>query len=1732
MAHLDRCAVCLAEYGESGLAKAGVLDCRHAFCLGCVTQWAFSSTSCPCCKQHFSRILATTVNSARDVFCRGALPPGQTLEGALRARIIAVPIVDEFGAIDDAEVVCHDRCLLRSANEGRVKADDSVVQCKKPGCERWYHGICVSITQEHGAPSTWLCPRCTGRPPTEQEMLQAAGFSAAKSASASSSTSSNRTRTRASAPPSTTRAAAASAASAKWNAGKPPLKLVAAPWHARQPSGKVNPSSTLYSAHYTPGQDYCHVCGGGDSPEDNLIVMCDHCDVAVHMACYGVSQEAIAQASWLCDACAAGFGPPLSPACALCPAVGGAYKRTTDPSRWAHLKCALWVPGIFVADNTTMGPVCSVCPATGAWGPIEAAPRERFDLRCGLCASKRGASIQCSMDHCCESYHPMCAAVCGHYLEVEEPWTGGGGDATTPVSYCRGHSDARRDAGANAAAREALGLHHRSVSAGNAFGRPSGDADEPDPSAALSDAAQAARYSESELALLLVPGTKVAVFWPCGVPVALQGSRQKSYLAALFDDTGAEQCWVKATVANTFDATEVEPDGTGETRLRYAGPLGVSEWLPLRSDANREWIRPFHEAQELAEAARAAGRVPAAVAAAAAATATTAPARKDAASARASKTAEAESARQQAEDRAESRAAEAAPRAPVAFPLVADSLDALWQSSGAGASGQPLDGDQDGEWEEDEGDDPEDERRRADAENGIDSALFALDNLGGLTGKVQRGADLAQPAAAASSSSPSALAGPVQAVCEELELLGGNSVAARRLVREQAQMLRLLQEQQRRRSAGAELPAENGSGGGDGAQLDSVVNPESESDSGDAGGDPGPPWLCLGCSSLNAGARHTCVVCTRARPVHLEIDADSPAWRRLSQKTRRARMAAAATRVRSERYASGAPSLRAVPLPPGELAAQLAAFGAAVRSKVDRWQAARTVLLAPQVKAAQRVYAEIDRKARLAAAWKAEQARRKGEREHSAAREEEARRRREQDRARAEELRQARVQKEAEMAAKRKEEARLVAAQRAAGRGGKARGAPVDADAGDSDLDVYSNTSSSSESSISNSDDSSDSDSSVDRRKNSKKKLKKETKKSSSKSGAVKKETGTKRKASGPATSGVPRKVARYVSDNDSDEDGKVKRSGPSAALSGALISSVPRKSAAASSESKPVTSARASAAAASPPRAGGAAAPGSPAAAVTQQLMQHKIVPRKAPMSRSAAMAAAVRGHGANAGASAARAQSSAAPAPGSASKPAQLLPASALPAGGSGLQRLRALAQAGQDERAAATTLLARALGAAHSSESSTAEVQRRADRVVTLAGLMERVLHKVVVEAQLAKALAAAGKPAGSDVPPAVVEYVREAYAQRVLFLGAAMRDPRCSARCAEAVREEVDPGVFVRFLMQTAATLQRERAAAVAASKQRGTQARPRHVPTPLQSSQAASRPGAAAKAASASSRQVSPGSQPLRRAVTGSAVPTGLKAVRSDRFDSDDDTDTTSDSSDSEGPRAARRGRLKRASDNWEPSTARDSYWDPDWAPNFPAGPTAGSGRQRFLNVRNLSRLQEQRHLIQAPDDELFPVAPSKGGAVALGATAPPPLPIGVSLLLPGLPDEDGDMNDDDEDELEGTAFAAPSLFGSEAGGLGFGADGGFHAGSDFLDDLFDLPDLPSWDAALGMGLVGSSASSSAPGPSLYMEPPLSPSLAGGPNDDLADLAIAAYFRATGTEPASSADQQGPPSPRV
>jgi NuA3 HAT complex component NTO1 len=178
--------------------------------------------------------------------------------------------------------------------------------------------------------------------------------------------------------------------------------------------------------HVTIDEAVCAVCQYDDSHDDNLIIVCDGCDVAVHQVCYGVKK--VPAGTWLCDACSHSLRrnpKPPAPACCLCHKKGGAFK-TTDDGRWAHIMCAIWIPQTCVQNNETMSPIVG----------IDRVPKDTWLMLCDFCRCQ-GACIRCSEPGCTHAFHPVCARSNGCVMDIGE------GDRGEIVyrATCPQHSD-------------------------------------------------------------------------------------------------------------------------------------------------------------------------------------------------------------------------------------------------------------------------------------------------------------------------------------------------------------------------------------------------------------------------------------------------------------------------------------------------------------------------------------------------------------------------------------------------------------------------------------------------------------------------------------------------------------------------------------------------------------------------------------------------------------------------------------------------------------------------------------------------------------------------------------------------------------------------------------------------------------------------------------------------------------------------------------------------------------------------------------------------------------------------------------------------------------------------------------------------------------------------------------------------------------------------------------------
>lgn len=190
------------------------------------------------------------------------------------------------------------------------------------------------------------------------------------------------------------------------------------------------------------GQDpseLCDVCCEGESTEDNMIIFCERCNVAVHQSCYGVPK--VPAGPWICRKCSIKEESGKQMKCVLCPVQRGAMKPvhpnscvtcTGKPSKeqqWVHLFCSQWIPETFIRaeDTVKMEPVQN----------LNGINKERFKLLCSICKQRHGACIQCSHGNCTVAFHPLCARAAGLLMEVVGYE---GSDDVDLKAYCQKHS--------------------------------------------------------------------------------------------------------------------------------------------------------------------------------------------------------------------------------------------------------------------------------------------------------------------------------------------------------------------------------------------------------------------------------------------------------------------------------------------------------------------------------------------------------------------------------------------------------------------------------------------------------------------------------------------------------------------------------------------------------------------------------------------------------------------------------------------------------------------------------------------------------------------------------------------------------------------------------------------------------------------------------------------------------------------------------------------------------------------------------------------------------------------------------------------------------------------------------------------------------------------------------------------------------------------------------------------
>ena len=140
----------------------------------------------------------------------------------------------------------------------------------------------------------------------------------------------------------------------------------------------------------------CQLSEESSDEEDEEIIQCIQCRIAVHPSCYGLRVDDVSP-NWLCSRCQL---KSFLAQCELCQLRGGPLKPTPN-GKWAHVTCAVVVPEVIFGDPDKREPVNISC-----------IPKSRWRLKCLYCSAhgaRGGASLQCGYRKCSSSFHVTCA---------------------------------------------------------------------------------------------------------------------------------------------------------------------------------------------------------------------------------------------------------------------------------------------------------------------------------------------------------------------------------------------------------------------------------------------------------------------------------------------------------------------------------------------------------------------------------------------------------------------------------------------------------------------------------------------------------------------------------------------------------------------------------------------------------------------------------------------------------------------------------------------------------------------------------------------------------------------------------------------------------------------------------------------------------------------------------------------------------------------------------------------------------------------------------------------------------------------------------------------------------------------------------------------------------------------------------------------------------------------------
>jgi hypothetical protein len=148
-----------------------------------------------------------------------------------------------------------------------------------------------------------------------------------------------------------------------------------------------NPSINL-----DPNDIPCAVCASSKTNNDNPILVCQGCRVAVHQKCCGLKK--VSKEDWKCERCSQ---EKKKISCELCPVTDGVFYPKGE--LWMHLAC------VFSFNEIPI----QVLPNGYAIKSLEKLPPGSRTSVCYLCDVRKGACIKCLDEDCDHYFHVTCA---------------------------------------------------------------------------------------------------------------------------------------------------------------------------------------------------------------------------------------------------------------------------------------------------------------------------------------------------------------------------------------------------------------------------------------------------------------------------------------------------------------------------------------------------------------------------------------------------------------------------------------------------------------------------------------------------------------------------------------------------------------------------------------------------------------------------------------------------------------------------------------------------------------------------------------------------------------------------------------------------------------------------------------------------------------------------------------------------------------------------------------------------------------------------------------------------------------------------------------------------------------------------------------------------------------------------------------------------------------------------